>query len=244
MNKIEEVLNERTGQTEVFLNGKRLENLDNDHTTILLEILKKLLTINGERGEEIDLSHIEELLIQILDKTGEVSFDEAVQQVIVENNNLTNQLRAANNLIDKLNTDVHILLVNEGKLRGDLKTANIQLKETRAALANTIRQKNELSEELRRSKDENNQLKDRNREQSEQITELKESNTTKDATIRKQQERINELTKGDLAKENNELKMCLYRLDNELYQLKNRCQNAAADGWSRAVDAFRNFECC
>lgn len=244
MSKIEEVLNERTGQIEVFLNGRRLENLGNDHTTILLEILKKLLAINGERGEEIDLSHIEELLIQILDKTGEVSFDEAVQQVIVENNNLTNQLRAANNRIDKLNTDVHILLVNEGKLRGDLKTTNIQLKETRAALANTIQQKNELNEELRRSKDENNQLKDRNREQSEQITELKESNTTKDATIRKQQERINELTKGDLAKENNELKMRLYRLDNELYQLKNRCQNAAADGWSRAVDAFRNFECC
>lgn len=239
MSKIEEVLNERTGQIEVFLNGKRLEDLGDDHTAILLEILKKLLTINGESGEEIDLSHIEELLIQILEKTGEVSFDETVQQIIVENNSLTNQLRAANNQIDKLNADVHILLVNEDKLRGDLKTVNIQLKETRTALANTIQQKNELSEELRQSEDENNQLKDRSREQSEQITELKESNTTKDATIRKQQERINELTKGDLAKENNELKMQLYRLDNELYTLKCQMNCAASRGWNDAIRTFR-----
>ena len=239
MSKIEEVINQRTGQTEVFLNGRRLEDLGDDQTDIQLEILKKLLTIDGESGEEIDLSHIEELLMQILEKTGGVSFDDAVQQIIVENNNLTNQLREANNQIDKLNADVHILLVNEDKLKRDLKTANIQLKETRTALANTIQQKNELDEELKQSRDENNQLKDRNREQSKQITELKENNTAKDATIRKQQERINELTKGDLAKENNELRMKVARMDNELYTLKCQMNCAVSRGWNDAIRTFR-----
>lgn len=237
MSKIEEVINQRTGNAEVFLNGRRLDDFD-DHTAIQLEILKKLLTIDGESGGEIDLSHIEELLLEILNKTGEATFDEAVQTIIVENNNLANQLNEAKSTINKLNDEIHILLVNKKKLEEDLKAVNTQLKEARTSLANTIQQKNELSKELKQYKQDNEQLKESSRKQSKQIAELKSSNSTKDLTIKRLQERVNELSSGDLAKENNELKMRIYRLDNDLYNLRNKMQNAAACGWSDAMNTF------
>lgn len=51
--KIEEIVNPRTGVTEIFLNGKRLEDIGDDQTDIQLEILKNLLE-GLPTGQDID----------------------------------------------------------------------------------------------------------------------------------------------------------------------------------------------
>ena len=92
MTKIEEKINPRTGEVEVFLNDKRLEDLGGDQTSIELEILKNILESSPE-GNDVDkkrnkilrmisnhlgdgnnsLISIKDVLVDIYNKIGECS---------------------------------------------------------------------------------------------------------------------------------------------------------------------------
>lgn len=92
-NKIEEKINPRTGLREVFLNGSRLEDIGDDQTALLVEIVKMLEDMpSGESDcqrniilEKIaehlgagnnSLQNIKSVLINICDKIGEGSSEE------------------------------------------------------------------------------------------------------------------------------------------------------------------------
>lgn len=68
MTKIEQRINPRTGEVEVFLNGKRLESLIDDQTDIQLETLKNLLDI--QEGDA-SLASIKEVLQDIYNRIGD-----------------------------------------------------------------------------------------------------------------------------------------------------------------------------
>lgn len=68
MTKIEQIINTRTGEVEVFLNGKRLESLIDDQTDIQLETLKNLLDI--QEGDA-SLASIKDVLLDIYNRIGD-----------------------------------------------------------------------------------------------------------------------------------------------------------------------------
>ena len=153
MTKIEQIINPRTGEVEVFLNGKRLESLLNDQTDIQLETLKNLLDIQegdaslasikdvlldiynrigDEQGESIDKLKKELLiLIQLLDQKIEENKLVAGEGIVIDGNviSTTNGLYIDKLISDyeKLQNKYNKLLAQNKELEGQVSVLNNRL---------------------------------------------------------------------------------------------------------------------
>ena len=153
MTKIEQIINPRTGEVEVLLNGKRLESLLNDQTDIQLETLKNLLDIQegdaslasikdvlldiynrigDEQGESIDKLKKELLiLIQLLDQKIEENKLVAGEGIVIDGNVIsTTNGSYLDKLIsdyEKLQNEYNKLLAQNKELEGQVSVLNNRL---------------------------------------------------------------------------------------------------------------------